>query len=324
VLGGLLSLLSAVMFAYANASMRRGVLRGTVMQAVAISLPVALPLFLIGMALTGGFPVLWSFSWRSLGLLALAGIIHFVLGRHCNYRATKAMGANLVAPVQQFSLVVTLVLAVVWLGETFTVLRMIGIALVVFGPGLVLRRDKRAIATNGSPGYEPNLAEGYTFAILSAIGFGISPILIAEALHVKTIGSGIAGGFVSYVAATIALAVPLLLPGQWASVRALDRTTGRWFVVSGIAIAMSQMTRYMALAVAPVSVVTPIQRLTVVFQIYFGALVNPEHEVFGERLILGTVISLIGAVALSVSLDEVSNLIALPPSLATVLGWHWP
>jgi uncharacterized membrane protein len=324
VLGGLLSLLSAVMFAYANASMRRGVLRGTVMQAVAISLPVALPLFLIGMALTGGFPVLWSFSWRSLGLLALAGIIHFVLGRHCNYRATKAMGANLVAPVQQFSLVVTLVLAVVWLGETFTVLRMIGIALVVFGPGLVLRRDKRAIATNGSPGYEPNLAEGYTFAILSAIGFGISPILIAEALHVKTIGSGIAGGFVSYVAATIALAVPLLLPGQWASVRALDRTTGRWFVVSGIAIAMSQMTRYMALAVAPVSVVTPIQRLTVVFQIYFGALVNPEHEVFGERLILGTAVSLIGAVALSVSLDEVGGLIALPPSLATVLGWHWP
>jgi uncharacterized membrane protein len=285
---------------------------------------VALPLFLIGMALTGGFPVLWSFSWRSLGLLALAGIIHFVLGRHCNYRATKAMGANLVAPVQQFSLVVTLVLAVVWLGETFTVLRMIGIALVVFGPGLVLRRDKRAIATNGSPGYEPNLAEGYTFAILSAIGFGISPILIAEALHVKTIGSGIAGGFVSYVAATIALAVPLLLPGQWASVRALDRTTGRWFVVSGIAIAMSQMTRYMALAVAPVSVVTPIQRLTVVFQIYFGALVNPEHEVFGERLILGTAVSLIGAVALSVSLDEVGGLIALPPSLATVLGWHWP
>jgi uncharacterized membrane protein len=312
------------MFAYANASMRRGVLRGTVMQAVAISLPVALPLFLIGMALTGGFPVLWSFSWRSLGLLALAGIIHFVLGRHCNYRATKAMGANLVAPVQQFSLVVTLVLAVVWLGETFTVLRMIGIALVVFGPGLVLRRDKRAIATNGSSGYEPNLAEGYTFAILSAIGFGISPILIAEALHVKTIGSGIAGGFVSYVAATIALAVPLLLPGQWASVRALDRTTGRWFVVSGIAIAMSQMTRYMALAVAPVSVVTPIQRLTVVFQIYFGALVNPEHEVFGERLILGTAVSLIGAVALSVSLDEVGGLIALPPSLATVLGWHWP
>jgi uncharacterized membrane protein len=87
---------------------------------------------------------------------------------------------------------------------------------------------------------------------------------------------------------------------------------------------MSQMTRYMALAVAPVSVVTPIQRLTVVFQIYFGALVNPEHEVFGERLILGTVISLIGAVALSVSLDEVGSLIALPPSLATVLNWHWP
>ena len=58
-----------------------------------------------------------DFFWRSLGLLALAGIVHFAWARHCNYRATKAMGANLVAPVQQYSLVITLLLAVVWLGE---------------------------------------------------------------------------------------------------------------------------------------------------------------------------------------------------------------
>ena len=47
-----------------------------------------------------------------LGLLIVAGIIHFAWGRYCNYRATKAIGANLVAPVQQYSLILTLVLAV--------------------------------------------------------------------------------------------------------------------------------------------------------------------------------------------------------------------
>lgn len=109
MIGGLLSLLSAVTFAYANASVRRGVLTGTVLQAVAISLPVALPFFVVAMLMTGGFQVLADFSRTSLALLVLAGVIHFAWARYCNYRATKAMGANLVAPIQQYSLVITLV-----------------------------------------------------------------------------------------------------------------------------------------------------------------------------------------------------------------------
>src|SRR5664279_1899596 len=143
MIGGLLSLLSAVTFAYANASVRRGVLTGTVLQAVAISLPVALPFFIVAMLMTDGFQVLTEFSWTSLGLLVLAGIIHFAWARYCKYRATKAMGANLVAPIQQYSLVITLVLAVVWLGETLTPLRMIGIVLVVMGPALTGGSDKK-------------------------------------------------------------------------------------------------------------------------------------------------------------------------------------
>lgn len=86
--------------------------------------------------MTGGFQMLADFSRTSLALLVLAGVIHFAWARYCNYRATKAMGANLVAPIQQYSLVITLVLAVVWLGELLTPLRMIGIALVVIGPVL--------------------------------------------------------------------------------------------------------------------------------------------------------------------------------------------
>ena len=144
MIGGLLALASAVTFAYANASVRRGVLTGTVLQAVAISLPVALPFFVLAMLMTGGFHPLASFSWRSLGLLALAGVIHFAWARHCNYRATKAMGANLVAPIQQYSLVITLVLAVVWLGEALTPLRIIGIVLVIVGPALTHERGNTA------------------------------------------------------------------------------------------------------------------------------------------------------------------------------------
>jgi len=115
-----------------------------------------------------------------------------------------------------------------------------------------------------------------------------------------------------------------LLPGQCASFRRIDRETTKWFVFSGIAVCMSQMFRYMALAVAPVSVVTPIQRLSLVFRIYFGWIINPKHEVFGGRVVIGTIVSLAGAVALSVSTDNLLQLIPLPAQIAGWLAWHWP
>ena len=331
MIGGLLSLISAVTFAYANASVRRGVLTGTVLQAVGISLPVALPIFIGAILISGGFSLLAGFTLRTLWLLALAGVIHFSWARYCNYRATKAIGANLVAPVQQYSLVITLVLAVVWLGEQLTVLRMLGIVLVVAGPALTLGPDKPAAKSSAGPAdagsvkpFDPQYAEGYLYALLSAVGFGISPILIGMAFETKGVAVGIAGGFVSYVAATAAIALTLAVPGQWRSFRTVDRESAKWFIISGIAVCLSQMFRYMALAIAPVSVVTPIQRLSLIFRIHFGWMLNPHHEVFGGRLILGTVISLAGAIALSLSTDGILQAVQLPAVVVSLLTWHWP
>jgi uncharacterized membrane protein len=330
MLGGLLSLLSAVTFSYANASVRRGVLTGTVLQAVGISLPVALPLFLLAMWPFGGFAALVSFDARAMTLLILAGIVHFALARYCNYRATKAIGANLVAPIQQYSMVITLFLAIAWLGEALTVLRIVGIALVIAGPAFthgpekpMPKRVPEPDEGGGISPFMPAYREGYIYALGSALGFGISPILIGMAFEHKGLGIGIAGGFVSYIAATVATALVLLLPGQFRSFCAVDRVSAKWFLASGIAVGVSQMTRYMALAVAPVSVVTPIQRLSMVFRIYFGAWLNPHHEVFGSRVIVGTVISLAGALALSISAGTIVESLPIPDALASLLTWSW-
>jgi uncharacterized membrane protein len=122
----------------------------------------------------------------------------------------------------------------------------------------------------------------------------------------------------------MAIVLPLLLPQQWRSFKSVDRLSAKWFVISGIAVCFSQMFRYMALAIAPVSVVSPIQRLSLVFRIYFGWMINPHHEVFGGRVIWGTVVSLIGALALSVSTDNVAQFVHLSPAVVSLLGWHWP
>lgn len=331
MLGGLLALVAAATFALQNASVRRGVLSGSVAQAMAITVPIGVPIFFLCALAAGSLGLLASFSSWGIVYLATAGILHFVWGRYCNFRATKAIGANLVAPVQQTSLIVTLVLAVLVLGESLTPLRVLGIVLVLVGPALTWRGtgDAPPVAAADTglkqpKPFRPAYAEGYLFGLLSATGYGVSPILVRLGLEDKGIGAGLAGGLIAYVAATAALGVILLWPGQLRHVRGVNPEAAKWFTFTGIMVSVSQAFLYTAYAIAPASVVAPIQRLSIVFRLYAARLLNPQHEVFGGRVIVGTVVSLLGMLALSVSSDAVLSLVRLPDSIAGIVGWRWP
>lgn len=336
MLGGLFALLAAATFAFNNAAARRGVLTGSVAQAIAITVPIGVPMFFIAALAAGALPLLAAFSATSLLYLATAGIIHFVWGRYCNYRATKAMGANLVGPVQQVSLILTLGLAIVVLGEALTPLRVIGILLVVLGPMLTLPAKSGTPAKPAAPAsestqaqpavpaFKANYAEGYLWSLLSAVGYGSSPILVTLGIGGKGLTGSLAAGVVAYSAATIVTAIILLWPGQLRHVFAIRRDAAAWFTLSGVLVCLSQMFLYMGYAVAPVSVVSPIQRLSIVFRVYASRLINPHHEVFGGKVIAGTFVSLIGAVALTVSTDLVLAYVPLPDVIVEIVRWRWP
>ena len=333
MLGGFLALLSAATFAFETATARRGVLTGSVAQALSITVPLGVPIFFLFAAAFGSLGAILGFSAQAIMYLALAGVLHFVWGRYCNYRASKAMGANLVAPVQQGNLLVTLALAIWILGEHLTPLRVLGIILVVIGPALTYERAgrKTSVTVADAPPasdphkvFQPNYAEGYTFALLSSTGYGISPVLVRLALENRDLDASLGGGLISYTAATLAFALILLWPGQWKHVRSLDREAAKWFAISGVFVCFAQMLRYMALVLAPVSVVTPIQRTSLLFRLYFSHIINPQHEVFGGRIIAATVVSLLGALALSVSTELVQSVLPLPDWAKTFLNWYWP
>jgi drug/metabolite transporter (DMT)-like permease len=333
VLGGFLALLSAATFAFETATARRGVLTGSVAQALSITVPLGVPIFFLVAAAFGALGTVLGFSAEAFAYLALAGVLHFVWGRYCNYRASKAMGANLVAPVQQGNLLVTLALAIWILGEHLTPLRVLGIGLVVLGPALTYDRTgrKTSVTVADAPTvgeerkvFQPNYAEGYLFALLSSTGYGISPVLVRLALENRSLEASLGGGLISYTAATLAFALILLLPGQWRHVRSLDPVAAKWFAISGVCVCFAQMLRYMALVLAPVSVVTPIQRTSLLFRLYFGHIINPQHEVFGGRIVAATIVSLAGALLLSVSTEVVQSLLPLPDWARTFLNWHWP
>lgn len=338
MLGTLLAVISAACFGFNNASARRGVLSGTAVQALAVTMPIGVVVFLIlGLAL-GQWADLSGITASGVGFFVAAGIGHFVWGRYFNMQALKTVGANVTGPVQQTGLLLGLTLAVVVLGETLTPLKLLGIALVVSAPAYILRmrrRGERAARARGAaqpdprgagrpPGFNPRMAEGYAFALLSALGYGSSSVLIKLGINASG-GLSLVGGFISYcAAAAVVLALLLARPALMSEVRRIDRSAARWFTTSGVAVGVSQMFRFLALSFAPVTVIQPLQNLAVIFRMIFGWLINREHELFDRYVIFGMMLSFSGAVCLSISAELLTGLVPLPGWLADLATWRWP
>lgn len=343
-LGAILAFLSAAAFSLNGATVRRGVMNASVSQGMAITVPIGVPLFFLAALATGTLGMVTAFSTHSVFLLSMAGVLHFVWGRYCNYRATKAMGVNAGLPLRNLDFPLKLVLAVVLLGEVLTPLKIFGIGLILAGgaigvkrrgPGKIVKAAPRpapaspmpksvGAAAAKAPAFNPNYAEGYTFVLLSVIGYGLSPLFIRAALEDAGVGAGIAGGLVSYIAATVVIALTFIKPGQLIHVLGIDRVSSRWFLVSALFVAVSHMFRYMALAVAPITVVAPIQRAASFLKVIFSWLINRDHEVFEPRLLAAIAVSIVGGVMLTLSTDFVINTIPLPSSVIAIIDWTWP
>jgi uncharacterized membrane protein len=282
-------------------------------------------LFLVGALATNSMSYIARFTGEAWLLLSVAGLIHFVLGRYCNYRAVKAMGANLAGPLMEASVLVALVLAVILLGERITAVKAAGILLILAGPGLTAaRRDVKDPDDCQDLDFTPVYFEGTLYALLAALAYGTSPVLIRFALEKGDWRASLAGGLVSYVAATVLTLGFLLVMGQRKHVRGMSGDTIRWFCWAGLTVGLSQMLRYMALALAPVSVVSPIQRLSLIFRLIFGYMINRRYEVFDSRMVVGTIVSIFGAILLSASIDDVRSLLPIPDALAPFFTWRWP
>jgi drug/metabolite transporter (DMT)-like permease len=321
LLGAVLAILSAATFALTNATGRRGVITGTPAQGMVISMPVGLACFLALALLTGGLQAFSRFSTSALVSLSAAGVLHFVLGRYCNFRASQAAGVNLTAPVMQLNAVVTLILAVVILREPCTMLQVAGAILMVTG-SLVTQRASQPTSPSkphDASAFRPRVAAGFFFASIAALAYGTSPIIVRQALLGSGPLGGLAGGSVAYAAATVAVAFGLLIPSLRRNVMNVSGENVRWFVYSGIFVAAAQGFLYSALAVAPIMLVIPLLQLSLVFRFLFALLLNPHHEVFGFLVVFGSVVSIAGACAVSIDTDLILHALAIPEPFAAFL-----
>ncbi len=302
IFGALLALVSAFSFSVNFILVRRGFADAgaTAAQGAFITVLLGVPFGLAAVLITGQLFNFGEISLNGYLLLAAAGIVHFGIGRYCNYRGIAAIGAPRAATIQAIAVPYSVVMAMVLLGERPTILMFVGIALILGSPALMIDRGKRPAPENAAPAVEMRMLEGYTFSLLASVGYGSSPILIRAALEDAT-GVAAVGTFIAYVGASAVLMATLALPAQRHLIGTINFRYMRLFGGAGFAVFFAQLLRFFALSIADVSVVNPLMRMIGVFTLILSYLVNRRLERITLGVVLGVLVSFAGSAMLVIA-----------------------
>jgi len=324
LLGILYAAVGAFTFALNNVAMRRGVVTGSVLQGMAVTVPIGGLSFLIMAIMFGELYQLALFPVMSVAWLAGQGIVHFVLGRYCNYKSNQLMGVNLTAPVVQLQVPFAMLLALVMLHEKFTALQAIGSTLMLGGSFITQSNagqgKKQAPApTRGptalspevqptlKPSFQPRVVSGYAFGLGAGVCYGSSPLMAREAfLHAPGVSSA-AAGCVAYAAATLFFLLILFKPGSWLGIRSTKRENLPWFLASAALVAISQAL---------------ILQLSLVFRLFLSQLINREHEVMNTAVIIGAFTAVLGSILVALDTDQLTTFLQLPLWFADLLRYR--
>ena len=310
-LGIIFALLGSLSFSMNAVSIRRGVTRGAASQGLYLTVFSGTVLFLIASVIAGQIFDAGTVSGRDFAFMAAAGVVHILGGRYCNYRAMGAIGSNRSQPIVGTSTLVSIGIAILFLNEQLDWIKGIGIVLVMAGPALAApRRRASAPAAPVAPAsatgqtaikaFTPKVVEGYVFGVMTAVLWGAGPVLMRAG--VDSNGLGVLGGTVAYGSASLVLLATLAIPGQASGAIKLDKGARGMFLVGGFSSWLANMFRFSALALAPVSIIIPLMRSSVLFSLVMNWFFNRHLESFEPKVIGGILISMVGAVLLVIDI----------------------
>ncbi|MYA50843.1 MAG: DMT family transporter [Chloroflexi bacterium] len=315
IFGALLALASSFSFSVNSILIRRGLADAgaTAAQGAFITVLLGVPFGFAAVVITGQILNFDQVPLNGYLMIAAAGIIHFCIGRYCNYRSIAAFGASRAVTVQAFAVPYSIIMAIVLLGERPTAFMYVAIALILGSPLLMIDRGKRpargaertgappsGAARSGAPAVEIRMVEGVVFSLLASVGYGTSPILIRAALEDAT-GVAAVGTFVAYVGASVVLLVSLALPAQRHLIGAINFRYMRLFGSAGLSVFMAQLLRFFSLALADVTIVDPLMRTVGVFTLILSYLVNRRLELITLGVVLSVLVSFAGSAMLVIA-----------------------
>jgi drug/metabolite transporter (DMT)-like permease len=291
--GLIFALFAGIGFAVSVVLVRKAAAQaGESFTAAAISAFMGVPFFAVALFFTGEWDKLWFVSGRALILLGVAGVIHFVVGRLLGYSSYRLIGANKATPFIMTNPFYTVIFGILFLKEPLTVYLVLGV-LCIFAGAALITTERKSVSGEKQKGFFRPEFKGILAALGAAICWGTTPVLIKPAI--AEVGSPFAGAFVSYAVGSIVMAFFFFRRQYREQMVKLPLLTILIpLVLGGLFSSTGQLFNYTALSYSPASVVSSLIGTHIFFILLFSFLLNRNIEIFTLKVILGTVVTVVG------------------------------
>ena len=236
--------------------------------------------------------VVLAFSWMMVFIVGSQGQIGDISGRTwlflvlsglatgaswlCYFRALQLGDINKVVPIDKSSIILTILLAFIFLGEGVSLMK--GLGVILIGAGTFLMIEKK----DAAPPKDGGGAGWFWYALGSAVFASLTSILGKVGISgvESNLGTAIRTGVVLLMAWLMVLA-----EGKLPKVRGIPRGELLFICLSGLATGGSWLCYYKALQDGPASVVAPIDKLSILVTVAFSYFVF--HEKLSKKAAIG-------------------------------------
>lgn len=255
--------------------------------ATAIRTAVVLVFAWIMVFISGSAGSISQISAKSLIFLTLSGI---ATGASwiCYFKALSLGDVNKVVPIDKSSTVLTVLLAIICFGETeHLAVKLIGTALL--GVGTLLMVEKKQSENSAS-------GKGYLLYAVGSAVFAAATSILAK-VGISGVESNLATAIRTAVVLVMAWLI-VIIKGKLPQLKTLDKKELGFIALSGLATGGSWLCYYYAIQNGVVSVVVPIDKMSLLPTVIFSYFVFKEK--LSKKAALGLALMLAGTVVMAI------------------------
>lgn len=228
--------------------------------------------------IVGSIETITELSQKTIIFLILSGLATG-LSWLCYFRALQLGNVNKVTPIDKSSTILTMVLAIIFLGEKITILKIISIILIGVGTYLMIEKkeDKKQAKNN----------KWLFYALGSAVFASLTSIL--GKIGIEGVESNLGTAIRTIVVLFMAWIVVFVTKKQ-TEIKNIDKNSWKFLLLSGLTTGLSWLCYYKALQTGEASIVVPIDKLSITITIALS------YFILKEKLNKKSMIGLIGIV----------------------------
>lgn len=226
--------------------------------------------------------VVLIFSWIMVFVVGSQGTITEVSGKTllflcasgvttgiswiCYFHALQIGNVNVVVPIDKSSVVLTILLGVIFLGESMNLLKAVCVVSIAAGTYLMIEKKENVGQSTKKKG-------AIFYAFMSAIFASLTALL--SKIGITGIESNL-GTAIRTIVVLIMAWIIVFMKGSQKDIKKISQKSWTFIVLSGIATGLSWLCYYRALQDGPISVVLPIDKLSTLVSIAFAYIVFKE------------------------------------------------